>query len=51
MANEIRRRGGTELYVTWHPGPNSPEDFYLKLGFRPSGETVEGETVGVLELS
>ncbi|MBA2807150.1 GNAT family N-acetyltransferase [Streptomyces sp. KM273126] len=51
VADEIRRRGGTELYVTWHPGPNGPENFYLRLGFRPNGETVEGETVGVLELS
>ncbi|MFF4526343.1 GNAT family N-acetyltransferase [Streptomyces bluensis] len=51
VSDEIRRRGGTELYVTWHPGPNGPENFYLRLGFRPNGETVEGETVGVLELS
>lgn len=51
VADEIRRRGGTELYVTWHTGPNGPEDFYLGLGFRPNGETSEGEIVGVLELS
>jgi len=51
VAAEIRRRGGTELYVTWHPGEHGPEDFYLGLGFRPNGETVEGETVGVLALS
>ncbi|MFI1731350.1 GNAT family N-acetyltransferase [Streptomyces acidicola] len=51
VADEIRRRGGTELHVTWHPGPNGPENFYLRLGFRPNGETVEGETVGVLDLS
>ncbi|NUR38480.1 MAG: GNAT family N-acetyltransferase [Streptomyces sp.] len=51
VAAEIRRRGGTELYVTWHPGEHGPENFYLGLGFRPNGETVEGETVGVLALS
>ena len=50
VAEEIRRRGGKELYVTWHPGPNGPEGFYLGLGFRPNGETSGGETVGVLEL-
>ncbi|NUP24447.1 MAG: GNAT family N-acetyltransferase [Streptomyces sp.] len=50
VAAEIRRRGGSRLYVTWHPGANGPEDFYLGLGFRPNGETSEGETVGVLEL-
>ncbi|MET9829496.1 GNAT family N-acetyltransferase [Streptomyces sp. NPDC006385] len=50
VAAEIRRRGGKQLYVTWHPGANGPENFYLGLGFRPNGETSEGETVGVLEL-
>ncbi|MEV5014129.1 GNAT family N-acetyltransferase [Streptomyces sp. NPDC053780] len=50
VAQEIRRRGGKECWVTWHPGPNGPEGFYLGLGFRPNGETSEGETVGVLEL-
>ncbi|MEU0070577.1 GNAT family N-acetyltransferase [Streptomyces sp. NPDC006332] len=51
VAAEIRRRGGKELYVTWHPGPDGPENFYLRLGFRPNGETSGGETVGVLKLS
>jgi diamine N-acetyltransferase len=51
VAAEIRRRGGKRLYVTWHPGPNGPEDFYLRLGFRTNGETAEDQTVGVLELS
>ncbi|MFE9022018.1 GNAT family N-acetyltransferase [Streptomyces sp. NPDC007808] len=50
VAAEIRRRGGEQLYVTWHPGANGPENFYLGLGFRPNGETSEGETVGVLDL-
>jgi diamine N-acetyltransferase len=50
VAAEIRRRGGQELYVTWHPGPDGPEDFYLRLGFRRNGETSGGQTVGVLDL-
>ncbi|MFJ6074303.1 GNAT family N-acetyltransferase [Streptomyces sp. NPDC093065] len=50
VAAEVRRRGGKECYVTWHPGPDGPENFYLGLGFRPNGEKSEGETVGVLEL-
>jgi diamine N-acetyltransferase len=50
VAAQIRRRGGDRLYVTWHPGPDGPEGFYLGLGFRPSGETSGGQTVGVLEL-
>jgi diamine N-acetyltransferase len=51
VAAEIRRRGGKELYVSWHAGEHGPQDFYLGLGFRPNGEVVEGETVGVLEVS
>ncbi|NEC64604.1 GNAT family N-acetyltransferase [Streptomyces sp. SID9727] len=50
VAAEIRRRGGTRMYVTWHPGDDGPEGFYLGLGFRPTGETSGGQTVGVLEL-
>lgn len=50
VAAEIRRRGGRELYVTWHEGPSGPAGFYTGLGFRPNGELSEGETVGVLEL-
>jgi len=51
VAAEIRRRDGKELYVTWHPGPDGPEGFYLGLGFRTTGETSGGQTVGVLDLS
>ncbi|MET7450763.1 GNAT family N-acetyltransferase [Streptomyces sp. NPDC005574] len=51
VAEEIRRRGGKELYVTWHPGPTGPEGFYLGLGFRRTGETSGDQPVGVLELS
>ncbi|GHE00135.1 GNAT family N-acetyltransferase [Streptomyces alanosinicus] len=50
VAAEIRRRGGKEMYVSWHPGPDGPEEFYLRLGFRKNGETSGGQTVGVLEL-
>jgi diamine N-acetyltransferase len=51
VAAELRRRGTKELYVTWHPGPDGPEGFYLGLGFRPNGEVSEDQTVGVLELT
>ncbi|WP_075028961.1 GNAT family N-acetyltransferase [Streptomyces mirabilis] len=50
VAAEIRHRGGTRLTVTWHPGATGPEGFYLGLGFRLTGETSGGQTVGVLEL-
>ncbi|MFF5534273.1 GNAT family N-acetyltransferase [Streptomyces cinerochromogenes] len=50
VAAEIRRRGGDECYVSWHPGPHGPEEFYLRLGFRTNGESSGGQTVGVLPL-
>ncbi|MFD4571746.1 GNAT family N-acetyltransferase [Streptomyces sp. NPDC058417] len=50
VAAELRRRGTRELHVTWHPGEHGPEDFYFGLGFRDTGERVEGEIVGVLSL-
>lgn len=51
VAAEIRRRGGSRLFVTWHPGPDGPEAFYLGLGFRKTGEVSGEQTVGVLELA
>lgn len=50
VAAELRRRGATQLYVSWHEGEHGPEEFYLRLGFRKTGEKVEGEIVGVLDL-
>ncbi|MGW4380172.1 GNAT family N-acetyltransferase [Kitasatospora sp. NPDC004531] len=50
VADEIRRRGGTRMTTTWHPGEDGPERFYLGLGFRPTGEVSGGETVGELQL-
>lgn len=51
VAAEIRRRGGSRLFVTWHPGPDGPEAFYLGLGFRTTGETSGSQTVGALDLA
>ncbi|WP_051817375.1 N-acetyltransferase [Kitasatospora sp. NRRL B-11411] len=51
VATEIRRRGGTRLTTTWHPGEDGPERFYLRLGFRPTGETSGRERVGELTLT
>ncbi|MFF7748498.1 GNAT family N-acetyltransferase [Streptomyces sp. NPDC007971] len=50
VAAELRRRGTKELYVTWHPGADGPEEFYRRLGFRTNGETSGGQTVGLLDL-
>ncbi|MGW1197288.1 GNAT family N-acetyltransferase [Streptomyces sp. NPDC002536] len=50
VAAEIRRRGGTRLTTSWHPGEDGPERFYLGLGFRTTGETSGDQTVGELDL-
>jgi diamine N-acetyltransferase len=50
VAAEIRRRGGKEMYVTWHAGPDGPEEFYRRLGFRRTGEVSGDQPVGLLEL-
>jgi diamine N-acetyltransferase len=47
---EVRRRGGTELYTSWVEGEGSPEPFYLAFGFEPTGEYDDGERVARLRL-
>ncbi|MFJ6126126.1 GNAT family N-acetyltransferase [Streptomyces griseoviridis] len=51
VADELRRRGTDEMYVTWHPGPEGPEGFYRALGFDRTDETSGGQPVGVLDLA
>ena len=51
VAEEIRRRGGSVLTTTWHPGEDGPEGFYLALGFRKTGELSGEQTVGELSLT
>ncbi|WP_019887468.1 GNAT family N-acetyltransferase [Streptomyces purpureus] len=50
VAEEVRRRGETRMYVSWEPGEHGPGEFYRKLGFLPTGETAGRQTVGVLDL-
>lgn len=50
VADEARRRGFSRITVLWIPGEGGPEGFYLKLGFRPTGEEMSGEIVGELQL-
>ena len=47
---EVRRRGGTELYTSWVDGQGGPEPFYRKLGFEPTGEIDDEEIVARLVL-
>jgi diamine N-acetyltransferase len=47
---EVRRRGGTDLYTSWVEGTGSPQPFYEKLGFVANGEIDDGEIVARLAL-
>ncbi|MFG2111101.1 GNAT family N-acetyltransferase [Streptomyces sp. NPDC048718] len=51
VAEELRRRGTYEMYVTWHQGEHGPGAFYRELGFRETGERAGDQAVGVLDLS
>lgn len=50
LANEARSRGFDRVTVIWEPGENGPEAFFLKIGFKPVGETEYGETIGAMDL-
>jgi diamine N-acetyltransferase len=45
LCQEAVRRGHHRLTVSYHAGQHGPEVFYERLGFHPTGEYNEGETV------
>jgi diamine N-acetyltransferase len=45
LCHEARRRGHHRLTVSYHAREQGPEGFYRRLGFHPTGEYNEGETV------
>lgn len=52
IARRRRDEGATHLTVDWVPDvPSSPERFYRRLGFVPTGEVHGGEVRALLELS
>ncbi|MFD0556576.1 diamine N-acetyltransferase [Stackebrandtia endophytica] len=48
LIDEARRRGSKRVTVMWKQGEHGPENFYLKLGFTPTGEEFHGQVVGEL---
>lgn len=50
VAEEGRRRGLDRITVLWVPGPDGPEEFYLRCGFRKTGNILFDEVVGELLL-
>jgi diamine N-acetyltransferase len=51
VCEEVRRRGHDRVVTTWEPGEEGPEQFYLGLRVRPTGETSGGQVVGARLLS
>jgi diamine N-acetyltransferase len=52
VAEEIRRRGRQDVVtVTFVPGDEGPENFYLGLGFRRTGELSGDQAVAELDLA
>jgi RimJ/RimL family protein N-acetyltransferase len=50
VVDRFRTAGHTGLLVSWVPGPGSPERFYRRLGFEPTGDVDDGEIVARLPL-
>jgi RimJ/RimL family protein N-acetyltransferase len=50
LADRLRDEGHRRLLTSWVPGRGSPEGFYLRLGFVPTGQVLDGEVVSALEL-
>ncbi|MFG2329731.1 GNAT family N-acetyltransferase [Streptomyces sp. NPDC048604] len=50
VREELRRRGASQLYVSWHQGEHGPGEFYRRLGFRETGELAGDQAVGVLAI-
>ncbi|MEM1334298.1 MAG: GNAT family N-acetyltransferase [Actinomycetota bacterium] len=50
VVEQARRWGAPHLDVSWAEGPGSPEPFYRRAGFRPTGEVEDDEIVARLEL-
>ena len=48
--DEVRRRGGSEIYTSWVDAEGGPGPFYLKRGFAPTGEIDDEEVVARLVL-
>jgi GNAT superfamily N-acetyltransferase len=45
LVDLVRADGGTELLTSYEPGEGEPWPFYQRFGFRPTGETDDGEIV------
>ncbi|MBB4070904.1 GNAT family N-acetyltransferase [Canibacter oris] len=46
LLEEAAARGVEKLTVLWERGESGPEEFFLRMGFEPIGETEYGEVIG-----
>lgn len=46
VAEECRKMGDQTLITSWSEGKGSPRPFYLRNGFEPTGNLIDGETEG-----
>ncbi len=51
LRRDLKVRGYTELFVSYGQGPGSPEGFYRRLGFVPTGEMYGDEAEAVLKFA
>ena len=51
VVDRLAAEGHETMLVSWVPGPGSPDRFYARLGFRPTGELDGDEVVARLTLS
>ncbi len=50
LVDRLRAEGHRRLTTSWVPGTGTPEPFYRGLGFVPTGNLVDGEIEGALDL-
>ena len=49
IVEHAKERGYKELYTSYVPAPGSPELFYQKYGFEPTGEMNHDEVIAILK--
>jgi diamine N-acetyltransferase len=50
LTDRLRADGASQLVTSYGSGPGTPAAFYHRLGFVPTGDLLDGETVAALDL-
>jgi len=51
LVEQCRAWGDRALVTSWEPGQGSPEAVYIRFGFVPTGNIVDGEVEGRLTIA